>query len=75
MLVAAIVALADEVLGERMCAFVELREGAALTLDDLCAFLEQEGLPKRRWPERLEIIDHMPLTPTRKVIKGKLEIS
>jgi len=25
-----------------------------------------------KWPERVELIDEMPLTPTRKVIKGVL---
>lgn len=72
--VSAIVAMADEELGERMCCFVQLLEGAALTLEDLCDYLEREGLAKRRWPERLEIVEDMPLTPTRKVIKGKLKV-
>jgi cyclohexanecarboxylate-CoA ligase len=73
--VSAIVPMPDEVLGERLCCFVELAPGNELSLDQLCAFLEQETLPKRRWPEHLEIIETMPLTPTRKVIKGKLRIS
>ena len=69
----AIVAMADPVLGERACCFALLAPGAALTLDELCAFLEEQGVAKLRWPERLEIVDEMPLTPTRKVIKGRLK--
>jgi hypothetical protein len=26
------------------------------------------------WPERLVVVDSMPMTPTRKVIKGRLEL-
>ncbi len=70
--VSAIVPMADEVLGERLCCFVELAPDTKLSLDELCVFLDGEKLPKRRWPERLEIVETMPLTPTRKVIKGKL---
>jgi acyl-CoA synthetase (AMP-forming)/AMP-acid ligase II len=72
--VSAIVPMPDEVLGERLCCFAELQQGTALSLAELCAFLEQGGLPKRRWPERLEIVETMPLTPTRKVIKGRLDV-
>jgi non-ribosomal peptide synthetase component E (peptide arylation enzyme) len=25
-----------------------------------------------KWPERVELIDQMPMTPTRKIIKGLL---
>ena len=32
------------------------------------------GITKIKLPERLVVIDEMPLTPTRKVIKGRLEI-
>ncbi len=69
---AAIVPTPDEVLGERICLFVTLAPGASVTLDDLLRYLEEEGIAKMRWPERLEIIDEMPLTPTRKIVKGEL---
>lgn len=72
--VSAIVPMPDEVLGEKLCCFVELVPDTELDLDKLCAFLETAKLPKRRWPERLEIVETMPLTPTRKVIKGKLRV-
>jgi non-ribosomal peptide synthetase component E (peptide arylation enzyme) len=28
---------------------------------------------KMRWPERIVVIDEMPTTPTRKIIKGALQ--
>jgi acyl-CoA synthetase (AMP-forming)/AMP-acid ligase II len=69
---AAIVPVPDRVLGERMCLCVTLRPGAALTLPDVTAFLAAAGIAKLRWPERLEILDALPLTPTRKVMKREL---
>ncbi len=71
----AIVPMPDAVLGERACAFVTLRPGAAEpTLDELCRYLLDHDIAKNKLPERLVVVDAMPLTPTRKVIKGRLEI-
>lgn len=68
----AIVPEPDEVLGEKACLFVELAPGASLTLEDITAWLDAKGVAKLRWPERLEIVDEMPMTPTRKILKGEL---
>ncbi len=68
----AIVPMPDPVLGERACCFAVLRPGAALTLADIHGWLERHGIGKLQWPERIEIVDAMPLTPTRKIIKGEL---
>jgi len=62
----------DPVLGERACAYVVLKPGATLTLAEVAAWLAGLGIAKLKRPERLEIIAEMPLTPTRKVIKGRL---
>ncbi len=69
---AAIVPMPDDVLGERACLCVTLVPGGALALDDTTSWLAEHGVAKMRWPERLEIIDVMPMTPTRKIIKGEL---
>lgn len=69
---AAVVPMPDEVLGERLCAYVVLREGVELTLEELCEWLAGRQIAKMRWPERLEVIQEMPMTPTRKVIKPVL---
>ena len=68
----ALLGVPDEILGERICCFAQLKPGRSLTLDELRAWLTDQGLARRKWPERLEIVDQMPLTPTRKVIKGRL---
>jgi cyclohexanecarboxylate-CoA ligase/acyl-CoA synthetase len=68
----AIAPIPDPVLGERACCFAVLKPNAALTLDDIRAFLMQHEIGKIKWPERLEIVAEMPLTPTRKIKKGDL---
>ena len=72
----AIVPVPDAVLGERACCFVTLRRPqAAVSLEELCAHLLDNGIAKNKLPEFLEVVDEMPLTPTRKVIKGRLRRS
>ncbi|MEQ8492885.1 MAG: cyclohexanecarboxylate-CoA ligase, partial [Gammaproteobacteria bacterium] len=66
---AAVVAMPDARLGERTCAFVTLREGAAIDLGALCAWLVDEKLTRQYLPERLEIIDTFPRTPSGKIQK------
>jgi cyclohexanecarboxylate-CoA ligase len=70
---AAIVPMKDEVLGERACCFAVLKVDAdAPALADICTYLESHDVSKYKWPERLEFVPEMPLTPTRKIIKGRL---
>jgi cyclohexanecarboxylate-CoA ligase/acyl-CoA synthetase len=69
---AAIVPMPDPVLGEKACLFVTLKPGATLTLGEVTGWLGAAQVSKVKWPERLEIVDAMPLTPTRKIMKGQL---
>lgn len=69
---AAVVPVADAVLGERACCVIVPRGASAPTLEELCAYLLERGVARNKLPERLEIVAEMPLTPTRKIIKGKL---
>lgn len=69
---AAVVPMPDDVLGERMCLFVTLAPGTSLSFEEMTGYLEENGVAKMRWPERLEIVDEMPMTPTRKIQKGEL---
>jgi acyl-CoA synthetase (AMP-forming)/AMP-acid ligase II len=69
---AAIVPMRDDVLGEKACLFVTLTPGADFSFDEMTGHLASRGFAKMVWPERLEVIDEMPITPTRKIIKGEL---
>jgi cyclohexanecarboxylate-CoA ligase/acyl-CoA synthetase len=68
----AIIPMSDPVLGERACCFVTLRKGQTFGFEAMREWLAQHAISKIKWPERLEIIDAMPMTATRKVMKGAL---
>lgn len=71
----AIVPMPDPVLGEKACAFITLAPDAkAPALEELAAYLLEHKISKNKLPERLVVVDEFPMTPTRKIIKGKLEI-
>ena len=65
----AIVAMPDERLGERACAFVVLEPGAGLDLEGVRAHLDSHRVSKTYWPERLEPVDALPKTPSGKIRK------
>jgi 2,3-dihydroxybenzoate-AMP ligase len=68
----AVVAMPDEVMGEKSCAFVIPRPGRGLTLEQLCAFLLDQRIAKFKLPERLELTEQFPLTGVGKVSKREL---
>jgi 2,3-dihydroxybenzoate-AMP ligase len=68
----ACVAMPDPVLGEKVCAFVVPHEGASVTLDDITAHLSARGLARFKHPQRLELVDELPLSPVGKVQKRVL---
>lgn len=69
----AVVGYPDDRLGERCCAVVVPAIGAAApTLEDLCSFLRQRGAAKFKLPERLHLVEALPLTATGKVKKAEL---
>jgi len=69
---AAIVAYPDERLGERACAVVVLKPGETLDLPVLVDYLKAQKVALQYIPERLEILDAMPATPSGKIQKFKL---
>lgn len=68
----AVVAMPDRSYGERACAFVIPTAGNTVTVSDLGKFLEQKGLAKFKWPERIELVSEFPLTSSGKLSKPKL---
>ncbi|KAB2883668.1 MAG: acyl--CoA ligase [Pseudorhodoplanes sp.] len=70
--ISAVVPMPDEILGERACLFVQTVPGRTLTLENVCDYLAANNMAKLRWPERLEIVEAMPMTATRKIVKRKL---
>jgi len=68
----AVVGVPDARLGERAVAYVTLKPGHGLTLDQMKHFLEEQGMTKQYWPETLNILDDLPRTPSGKIQKFRL---
>ncbi|WP_425919348.1 cyclohexanecarboxylate-CoA ligase [Acinetobacter sp. TSRC1-2] len=69
----ALVPYPDERMGEKACAIVKLKEGAhQIVLKDLIDFLKVHNLANQYLPERLEVWDDIPMTPSGKIQKFKL---
>ena len=71
-LMSAIAPIPDDILGERACVYIELQPDSSITLDEVRTWLDENEIAKMKWPEKLQIVSQMPLTPTRKIIKGEL---
>jgi 2,3-dihydroxybenzoate-AMP ligase len=69
---AAAVAMPHPVLGEQACAYVVLRPGESLDVAALGAYLDGRGVARFKWPERVEVLDALPVTNVGKVDKKKL---
>ncbi|MGW2391014.1 class I adenylate-forming enzyme family protein [Streptomyces lydicamycinicus] len=68
----AVVARPDPRLGQRSCLLAALREGAALTLDEVTGHLSGKGLATYKLPEQLVIVDRLPTTVTGKIARARL---
>jgi acyl-CoA synthetase (AMP-forming)/AMP-acid ligase II len=69
---ASVVAAPDPLYGERVCAFVVLRPGTTLSLNDIRAHVSIAGTTRQLTPERLELVNDLPRTATGKVRKDEL---
>jgi cyclohexanecarboxylate-CoA ligase len=65
----AIVAMPDERLGERACAFAVLKPGYELDFAAMQTYLDERRVAKVYWPERLEVVEALPRTPSGKIQK------
>jgi len=68
----AIVAMPDPRLGERACAVVVPKPGQSLTFEGMVEFLKAQKIATQYLPERLELLEAMPTTPSGKIQKFKL---
>ncbi len=69
---AVVVGTPDERLGQRSIVYVVPSGDATLDLPAITRFLEERGLAKFKWPERLEIVERLPMTPTGKIMRYAL---
>ncbi len=70
----AVVGIPDPVMGERVCAFVVPHSvGEAPTLESIKEQMLGMRLAKWKLPERLEVIDRLPMSAGGKVVKSELK--
>jgi 2,3-dihydroxybenzoate-AMP ligase len=69
---AAVVGMPDAILGERICAYIIPAPGVKPRLDEVVAFLKSKGASVLQCPERVEIIEELPMTKVGKVDKKRL---
>ena len=51
----------DPEMGERACAYVQTRGGEKMGLEEVTAFLKEQGASVLQFPERVEWVDTMPV--------------
>jgi acyl-CoA synthetase (AMP-forming)/AMP-acid ligase II len=69
----AVIGLPDAERGERVCAVVETRPGAApLGFAEMQAFCREAGLMAQKIPEQLEVVEALPRNATLKILKHEL---
>jgi non-ribosomal peptide synthetase component E (peptide arylation enzyme) len=68
----AVVGMPDVRLGERICCYVVPRPGRSVTLDEIKEFLLGRDLAIQKLPERLEVVEQLPMTATGKIQKHVL---
>jgi fatty-acyl-CoA synthase len=69
---AAAIGVDDEKFGQRLKAFVVLRDGAELSEDDIKGYVK-ENLANYKVPREVVFVDELPRNPTGKVLKRELQ--
>lgn len=68
----AVIGMPDPILGERICAYVQASPGATIEFDEVINYLKAQGASVLQLPERVEVIDAIPLTKVGKYDKKAL---
>jgi len=69
----AVIGMPDKVFGERICAYLQLRKDTTLCLEELVVYLKSIGASVLQLPERVEVVDAIPLTKVGKADKKALK--
>jgi non-ribosomal peptide synthetase component E (peptide arylation enzyme) len=65
----AVVGMSDPVLGERVCAFIKPKKNELISFEEIISYLKGKKTSVLYLPERIEMIDEIPLTRVGKVDK------
>ena len=64
-----VVAMPDHRMGEKVCAYIVPKEGEKISLEEVVSFLREKDLAVYKLPERIELVNELPMTPAGKVQK------
>ncbi len=70
---AAVVGMPDLRLGERVCAYLQLKPGETTTLEEIVSYLKAQGASVLLLPERVEVVKELPLSAFGKADKKKIK--
>ncbi len=70
---AAVAGFPDERLGQRVGVAIVPFEGQEITMETLKQYLEENGLAKYKWPEKLKIVETLPRNPLQKVLRREVK--
>ena len=68
----AVVPMPDPEMGEKACAYVQLKPGVKLSFEAMISYLKERGASVLQLPERIEFIKAMPYTKAEKIDKRAL---
>lgn len=68
----AVIPMPDPEMGEKACAYIEVKAGTKLTFEDLISFLKDKKASVLQLPERIEFVPSMPYTGSQKLDKKAL---
>lgn len=68
----AVVGMPDNTTGEKLCAFIQPRQGESVTFGEVKQYMKEKGVAVFQWPERVEVVEGWPLTPVNKIDKRRL---
>jgi non-ribosomal peptide synthetase component E (peptide arylation enzyme) len=68
----AVVPMPDPEMGEKACAYVQLKPGLEMGFEAMISYLKDRGASVLQLPERVEFIDAMPYTKAEKIDKRAL---
>jgi 2,3-dihydroxybenzoate-AMP ligase/mycobactin salicyl-AMP ligase len=69
----AAVGMPDSILGERVCAFIKPKKDEKVTFEEILSYLKEKKISVLYLPERIEIVEEMPLTNVGKFDKMRLK--
>jgi 2,3-dihydroxybenzoate-AMP ligase len=67
----AVIGMPDPIMGEKACAYIQPRQGKQILLEEIKAFLKTRGASVLQYPERVEIVDSLPVVGGKGLIDKK----